>query len=169
MQAAIPPYYEADSNMKDGEIEVTALVEAWVLADKLVMPAFQNKIMESFFNCHVTNSMAPRWLHYLYENTTLDSPLRKFFVEDMAKYGAEKLYRDHAELLPHQFLVELSCKLSWFTQSPDGQLFMDIWPIYTPEDYFVETDRSIGPKKDEKLSRQGITGVDGEEFLWPDM
>lgn len=122
MQAMTPPYYERDVVLGEDpfKLEGMALLEAWVLADKLVMPELQNVLIAQVDSLMLDYSRfhgVAFCLHYLYDNTTAGSPLRKIFVHRIVhhlrrKFDLASLIKD-AEALPCQMLVDM---LLWHDQ-----------------------------------------------------
>jgi hypothetical protein len=116
----------ADFEAKAKE-EDEALIELWILGDKLLMPSMQNDIL---FDIDEINSIVQKdllyGLQYLMEHTDEKSPLRRYFVENVAwSYDMKALKK--IEDLPKNFLLEVAAYAMEKMQDDDRLL--------TREDY----------------------------------
>ncbi|TVY49272.1 hypothetical protein LCER1_G008549, partial [Lachnellula cervina] len=87
------------------------LAALYVLADRLAMPSLQNLVLEKIEHLSDKSSTIPTHsFYYVYNNTSKDSPLRKFFVAMSGKYANEAFYDpvDDVQYYPHQFLLDLN-------------------------------------------------------------
>ncbi|KAE9381284.1 hypothetical protein N431DRAFT_392327 [Stipitochalara longipes BDJ] len=85
------------------------LVELWVLADKLLVPALQNvviKELERLRNKYKTTST--RCLPYVYEKTGPGSELRKLFISWCAFNVTSTRFEEKPDHFPHEMLLELA-------------------------------------------------------------
>jgi hypothetical protein len=85
-----------------------ALVELWVLAEKLLIPALQNVVVreiEEHRSCsHKINTLC---LHYVYEKTKRGSLLRRLMVDMCFSHLKVPSYMKHPERYPQEMLIEL--------------------------------------------------------------
>ena len=103
-----------DENMKHTNTEAAnggweSLCRLWVLTDKLEMPRLQNLAIESIYKFgEETNEAPTRQLHFIYDNTSAGSPLRRYMV-DLCHYELESTgFIDDPEMFPHAFLIDLA-------------------------------------------------------------
>jgi len=102
--------YDEDSASL-GEAEDMSLVELWVLADKVGMPALQDSALEAIHNiCDMPPGYIPNHtFHYIFENTSHGSPLREYTIATCLEYGSSVLLSEQQEVdFPRAFLLELS-------------------------------------------------------------
>lgn len=81
-----PPYYDksAGAAAELEQQEFKALLEAWVLADKLCMSNLQNEVLtklNTIIEDYIVLSGITRHLQYIYDNSCVRSALWKYFVE----------------------------------------------------------------------------------------
>lgn len=70
--------------------EGEAFFELWVLADKLLVRSLQNLTIDLIHKMNTVHNMV--WtseIKYTYENTSLDSPLRRLLIDQVASLGEE--------------------------------------------------------------------------------
>ena len=84
------------------------LVHLCILADKLLMPRFQNEVLEALSEpMEVIHPGFPiHFLHVVYNETSVGSKLRGFFIDRMISYYVGK-YADNIELFPKLSLVDI--------------------------------------------------------------
>jgi hypothetical protein len=94
------------------------LVQLWVIADRLLIPALQNAAIETlvrFWGVNDERIHGFGWIDYAYEHTQPLSPLRRLAVDTFA-YVTEGYawlkFKDNAHLLPKEFLVDLAVVLN---------------------------------------------------------
>jgi hypothetical protein len=89
-----------------------ALVELWVLADKLRIPRLQNLVIDTIYAIEEKALFAPSplSLHYIYDNTAPGSQLRRFVVEVSISSLQPKDFIDQrvAQDIPHQMLLDFA-------------------------------------------------------------
>ncbi|TVY73304.1 hypothetical protein LSUE1_G005518 [Lachnellula suecica] len=90
-----------------------ALVQLWVLADKLLIPQLQNQAIRELHRAQMgpLDVGDPRipfsTINYLYENTPRGSPLRKYIINMCALYVDEQYYLTNSSEFPKEMLLEL--------------------------------------------------------------
>ena len=61
--------------------EDLALVQLWILADQLIIPELQNLVIDKINEISdVTRKVPTALLDYVYANTSVKSPLRRWFL-----------------------------------------------------------------------------------------
>jgi hypothetical protein len=88
------------------KIEATFLVEAWVLADRQLMPSLQSALMDRLREGEVEDDLL-HLLNYAYESTTTESPLRKFLVSKFITSRYEDLLLQDSDVVPRQMLIDM--------------------------------------------------------------
>jgi hypothetical protein len=89
------------------------LVELWVLAGSLIIPALQNMVMKEIVRGNgPSTGIATHCINYVYENTTSGSPLRLFFVDLCAGWFSEKVYLASPSRFPQEMLLDLATVFS---------------------------------------------------------
>jgi hypothetical protein len=120
-----------DGNVDDNLVidEDESLFGLWILADKLGAPHLQNLAIESMEKIYYkTEGLATSHLHYIYDNTSAGSLLRKYMVDQCRESLWSESYMDCRHEFPHEFLIEL---VASHPMQADGD-GLEI------EDYFVE-------------------------------
>jgi hypothetical protein len=102
-------------------IEHRTLFRLWILADKLLIPAVQNIVMDKLGVMHTVDKLfAVSFVfsvEYVYQNTGGDSPLRQFLVEYLAWHLGPLEYSKLSSCFPKDFLVSLA--IAYSTQLPE--------------------------------------------------
>ena len=81
----------------------------WVLADKLLIPCLQNYAIDAIEEYRkTTGNIATYAIPYIYENTSKNSPLRRFFVETCTWYLRGTCYKEWPNDFPKEMLLDLS-------------------------------------------------------------
>lgn len=92
--------------------EFMALVELWVLADKLRIPHLQNLVIDTIHAIEEKTLFAPSplSLQYIYDNTAPGSQLRRFAVEVSISSLQPKdfINKRVAKYIPHQMLLDFA-------------------------------------------------------------
>jgi len=92
-----------------GIAEDKALVEVWVLADKLCMPRLQNEALKAFDAIREKTCMASiQCLSYAYHSTPSGSLLRKYCVQDVYQRYSSGLIKQASEDIPRDLLIDLA-------------------------------------------------------------
>jgi hypothetical protein len=102
---------EGDDESDNCHIEDMELAELWVLADKIAVPALQNRVISKIIAVREKTKVAPiRTLCYIYQRTATDSQLRRLMVSEVANFQPGWSFSSPkvAQLLPHAFLVEMA-------------------------------------------------------------
>ncbi|KAE9381269.1 hypothetical protein N431DRAFT_490676 [Stipitochalara longipes BDJ] len=92
------------------DLENMELVELWVLADKIAMPALQNQVMTKIVEIRnaARDEVAVKTLHYIYEVTSVNNPLRLLMVSEVALYSRQHVFAKSSEVFPYAFLIDLA-------------------------------------------------------------
>ena len=87
--------YDTYKNLRRADVDVSkvktqymSLAEVWVLADKFAVPALQNHVILSMGRIQEVAGMYP-WVtfKYIYQNTAVDSALRRYIIDDCVNGG----------------------------------------------------------------------------------
>ena len=82
------------------------LAELWVLADKMVMPELRNFVVQKMIEIRQRIGLIPIGiLHYIYDETAIDSPLRRLMVSEVSHHCCEGDLTDRPENFPHGLLI----------------------------------------------------------------
>jgi hypothetical protein len=105
------PLEEAES--WDFTREIQALCSLWVLADKLIIAALQNAVIEKINAISLRDSIIPTFcIQYIYQNTAVRSPLRQLMLTYCAYSSfATSYYTDNSHQFPKEMLLELTALL----------------------------------------------------------
>ncbi|KAL2072757.1 hypothetical protein VTL71DRAFT_12100 [Oculimacula yallundae] len=113
IQKLVQWFYSQDINIQSLEeevyqnLETRALIQLWILADKLLLRSLQNLILRKLDLMRARFGMLPTLTYrYAYENTSKGSLLRLFLVHRAA--GMSRSYIDsHPQRFPREMLVEM--------------------------------------------------------------
>ncbi|CZR51183.1 uncharacterized protein PAC_01058 [Phialocephala subalpina] len=88
--------------------ENQTLAALWVLADKLCLPTLQNLVVEYIADISkLPNTWLPyKTYHYIYDNTSDDSPLRRLSVIQVATYFGAREFKKFSKWFPVEILVD---------------------------------------------------------------
>ncbi len=103
MQATEPPYYDRGL-IVDGSfasVELQALAEAWILADKLIIPKLQNAVMNKLYCIAMKKGFPTGCFNYVYANTQDGSPLRKILINFIAQLVQDGFIKKSSKAFPH--------------------------------------------------------------------
>jgi hypothetical protein len=109
MQATEPPYYDRGL-IVDGSfasVELQALAEAWILADKLIIPKLQNAVMNKLYFIAMKKGFPTGCFNYVYANTQDGSPLRKILINFIAQLVQDGFIKKSSKAFPHQLLIDV--------------------------------------------------------------
>ncbi|TVY15912.1 hypothetical protein LARI1_G005895 [Lachnellula arida] len=111
------------------------LVMLWVLADKLGIPSLQNLALERINDLSDESSTIPNdCLHYVYNNSSKDSQLRRFFTEMVGGQSeAEYFSPEEEHNIPRQMLLDL---VIWSIQLRADTVSIKVSEFFVP----VEVD-----------------------------
>ena len=84
-----------------------AMAQLYVLAERFVIPRFQNYIMTSLVEM-ANRSYSTAWMTVAYEGTTAESPLRRFAVDMVLYQVASEWKKLHADGFPRELLVDVA-------------------------------------------------------------
>lgn len=88
--------------------KTAVLVKLWILADTLLIPTLQNQIVVAIEKLRKEeNFTATYLLHYIFENTARDSPLRALFRDQCLWELRKSWIRDHPEEFPKDLLADM--------------------------------------------------------------
>jgi hypothetical protein len=110
--------HDESDDLSDDELDARngedmALVELWVLADKLRMPRLQNVVINTIDAIEIkTNAKNIGCYHYIYENTAPGSKLRQYAAEVSAYGIRSSTFKDHSEDFPHKMLTDMMIHIS---------------------------------------------------------
>ena len=95
----------------DGSRGVTgaSLADLWILAEQLLIPRLQNVAID--MTEHLAQTRNKLWLSHLqkvWDNTSTDSPLRRFFIHHCAWSLDKNMFIIHAEAFPREMLLSLA-------------------------------------------------------------
>jgi hypothetical protein len=115
------------------------LVELWILADKLLISELQNAVVDQLDR--INRMCASEWpfphLHYVYENTSQDSLLRRLLVYQGACSIDNEHFSSCAESFPLQFISDVAMKLCTMNSEDgrhDARYNNDVKEFYTEVD-----------------------------------
>jgi hypothetical protein len=105
---------ESEEDAKSGEYiaakvsQDMSLVELWILAEKLLIPALQNLVAKGIEQCRLqANAISTTSLHYVYEKTERGSLLRRLMVDICFSHLRITSYLTHPDRYPQEMLIEL--------------------------------------------------------------
>lgn len=89
--------------------EDMALVELWVLAEKLRMPQLQNDVIRKIEHiAKATKKVNTKCFSFVYANTVPESPLRRLFLAHCAYHLRPGAFADSSDDYPKEMLIELA-------------------------------------------------------------
>jgi hypothetical protein len=89
--------------------EDRALVQLWILADKLIIPELQNLVINKIDKiCEVTGNIPTAVLDSVYAKTSVESPLRRWFFYQCSTQLESDWFTKHPEHFPQEMLIELA-------------------------------------------------------------
>ena len=102
--------------MADQEIQQEIdFIHFWVLADRLLIPSLQNAIvreLEIMWNLGVDRAIGVGWVPFVYEHTSVGSPLRALTLDHCA-YGINSdWFPEEPTAFPHEMLLDLARLMS---------------------------------------------------------
>jgi hypothetical protein len=90
-------------------------IHFWVLADRLLIPSLQNAIvreLEIMWNLRTDRAVDVSWVPFVYEHTSVDSPLRALTLDHCA-YGLHSdMFLEDPAAFPHEMLLDLARLMS---------------------------------------------------------
>jgi hypothetical protein len=93
--------------------EDDALVELWILANKLRMQSLQNLVIDTLHAVEQkTKTSLTQCYNYIYEKTAPGSKLRKFAVEKSACALGSSVYKELPGHFPHEMLLDMMTFIS---------------------------------------------------------
>jgi hypothetical protein len=74
----------------------------------LIIPRLQNQVIDYIWNIHSTTRVSSlSCFHYIYDNTSSSSPLRRVMVVLCAQNVVQKHYPDNLDKFPKEMLLDL--------------------------------------------------------------
>ena len=105
--------------------EDRALVQLWILADKLIIPELQNLVIGKIDEiCEVTEIIPTAVLDSVYAKTSVESSLRRWFFYQCSTQLDSDWFTEHPEHFPLEMLIELAAFWSRFMTVQDKVGFM---------------------------------------------
>jgi hypothetical protein len=99
------------------------MVKLWVLGDKVLCQGLQNTAIRGLYEKGWCGNYAD--MKYIYGNTTVSSPLRKLFVDQIARHVTIKtlagFLEKHVDECPPQMLADLILALKRRLLSSDAK------------------------------------------------
>lgn len=87
----------------------------WVLADRLLMPKLQNRIMDVVYDHEFCRNETPG-IPWVYKNTTPGSKLRRFVIYRIADDRYSQRDRESLQILPTECLVDWALSSAHFAK-----------------------------------------------------
>lgn len=99
---------QLDTKPGDENTKIEAMVQLWVLADRLLIPTLQNLLIRELDKWHVKErKICDSAFNFLYENSASDCPLRLFFVHQVVCSASYKIFLLSPSRYPKQMLLEI--------------------------------------------------------------
>jgi hypothetical protein len=103
-----PKEERPDDNAGLKKSQDMALLELWILAEKLLIPTLQNVVAREIEeHRHCSHDVSTACLRYVYENTERGNLLRLLMVDICFCYLNVPSYMKHPERYPQEMLIEL--------------------------------------------------------------
>jgi hypothetical protein len=117
----------------EGKNEPTSnsLPQVWVLAEKLLFPKLQNRVMNLIEDIWKIRGTFPLTIPWIYDNTTYDSPLRRIYVHQYAWNLQSHTYRRADILLPTEFFIDLAVCLRDINLQWHDEISVELGPCTT--------------------------------------
>ena len=119
-----------------------ALIQLWILGERLLIPRLQNSAMDEPMRVHYHTNIIPTChFRYVYENTAVDSALRRVFVDTfVGHFSTPDLYDEYPKQFSQEMLLDIVKKLTEGTTFPHRTKFM---PDRNMDAYHVAEDSEI--------------------------
>jgi len=102
------------------------LVHLWILADKLLIPALMNNALQALDDIQTYNKTIYVFsAKFIYDNTVVGSPLRKYMVDQAAFLSHSSEYKKlsiQKDSLPYEFLLDVVVALTKKAKNEDASL-----------------------------------------------
>ena len=137
--------YDTYKNFRRADVDATkvkaqfmSLAELWVLADKFAIPALQNHVILSMGRIQEVTCTYP-WVtcKYIYQNTTINSALRRHIIDNCVKVGFSGLSVFESSTInpyPTELCVDIVKRCFAF-----GAEKTEFDIIFSHFDYYVDT------------------------------
>ncbi|KAL5321134.1 hypothetical protein ACEPPN_011946 [Leptodophora sp. 'Broadleaf-Isolate-01'] len=89
--------------------QTQALIELWVLCERLIIPRLQNVIIHEI-QCVTehTNTIPVSCFKYIHENNASNSPLRRIYVDQcVTRFSSDDTYTFKPDRYPHEMLLDM--------------------------------------------------------------
>lgn len=101
-------------------VKTIRIFQLWVLAAKFEIPRLQDTaimLTAKMFDKTPHVIIAPEAVNYVYNNTIIDSPLRRMIVDIWTHNAMQGAFLRHKDVLPRLFLVDLCCAWAEINES----------------------------------------------------
>jgi hypothetical protein len=116
--------------------EDLALVQLWILADKLIIPELQNLVIKKIDEiCEVTEIIPTAVLDSVYEKTSVESPLRRWFFYQCSTQLESDWFTEHPEHFPQEMLIDMAV---FWSRNMSEQTKIGLMENFTITDFEVE-------------------------------
>lgn len=93
-------------------VAVANLIRLWILAGKLLIPKLQNLVINLIHDAEVKyTQISTSQFKYLWEHTSSDSALRRYFVSQCVRRPLSESFRTSYEQYPVEMLAEICVQL----------------------------------------------------------
>jgi hypothetical protein len=122
--------------------QTESLVQLWILAEKLLVPQLQNRVIDVLCRLNKRCRYTPENYDLVYSETFEGHPLRRFIIDQALWREIPDYNANFRAELPHDMAVDMLRKL--FGMS-DEQIDINRkkWPVMEAEDYYVNGSRTL--------------------------
>lgn len=111
-----------------------ALIRLWILAEKFFIPRLQKNVIDALEQFRKpTKTLTSNEFVYVYENTSVDSPLRKLLVHQCVWNLAHTAFKNSSSQFPQEMLIGIATASRLVVMSKGG-----IPPMVIPTFYVKE-------------------------------
>lgn len=97
-----------DWGLHETDEENLALIQLWILAEKLLIPQLQNLVLRAMNKTQGVAGVSSRNIRYVYDHTDKGSLLRKYIVHRCACFVDPERYEEESQSFPQEMLLELA-------------------------------------------------------------
>jgi hypothetical protein len=113
----------------------------WILAERLLIPRLQNVVIDLIHGWRIKYSITEaRSFHYVWENTAIDSPLRRLFVSHCARYLDKPCFKTSLARFPNDMLADICIQL---TENSTFKVPQNMADYHVKEDYMLLADYCV--------------------------
>lgn len=117
-----------------------ALLELWVLAEKLLLPRLQNSVMDILCRMRWQCSFHPQLYRYTYEHTAPGNPLRRMITEYETWNIDKRNHNPHNdECYPREMAIDMFSLLRR-TSPKERRKREREWPWVTPSEFYFNEE-----------------------------